>query len=50
MELASLGRMTTNEGDDNVRVSLSTYRRYIMNYFGGWRFIILSNLTIIVFT
>ena len=49
-ELASLGRMTTNEADDGVRVSLSTYKRYIMNYYGGWKFIILSNISIIVFT
>jgi ABC-type multidrug transport system fused ATPase/permease subunit len=50
LDLASLGRMTTNEGDDNVRVTFSTYRRYIMDYFGGWKFIITSNLTIIAFT
>jgi TRAP-type mannitol/chloroaromatic compound transport system permease small subunit len=49
-ERAVLGRMTTNEADDNVRVTFSTYRRYIMDYFGGWKFIILSNFTIIAFT
>lgn len=50
IELASIGKMTTNEADDAVRVSLSTYRRYFMDYFGGWKFIILSNLSIIMFT
>jgi ABC-type multidrug transport system fused ATPase/permease subunit len=42
--------MTTNEGDEELSVKWSTYRRYIMNYFGGWKFIILSNLSIIAFT
>jgi hypothetical protein len=49
-ERAVLGRMTTNEDDDNVRVTFSTYRRYIMDYFGGWKFIFFSNLAIIAFT
>ena len=42
--------MTTNEADDGARVSLSTYKRYFMNYYGGWKFIILSNVSIIAFT
>lgn len=50
VEKASIGRITTNEADDNVLVTFSTYQRYIMNYFGGWKFIILSNLAIIGFT
>ena len=42
--------MTTNEADEGMRVSLSTYKRYFMNYYGGWKFIILSNVSIIAFT
>jgi len=50
IERSVLGKMTTNEGDEELSVKFSTYKRYIMDYFGGWKFIILSNLSIIAFT
>lgn len=46
----SLGRMTTNENDQKLEVTYKTYQRYIFRYFGGWKFIITSNLAIIAFT
>lgn len=49
-ERASLGRITNLETDYNEKVTASTYKRYIFDYFGGWRFIIFSNLGIITFT
>jgi hypothetical protein len=49
-EKTILGKMTTNESEEELSVTFSTYKRYIMNYFGGWKFIILSNLSIIAFT
>ena len=33
-----------------MKVTFKTYKRYIMDYYGGWKFIILSNLAIIAFT
>ena len=48
-EKTSLGKMTTNERDQNTKVSFGTYRRYIMKYFGGWKFLIISNLAIIAY-
>lgn len=50
MEKQSIGRMTHLETDYEERVTSLTYKRYIFEYFGGWRFIIMSNLAIITFT
>ena len=48
-EKTSLGRMTSNEKDQNSQVTFATYKRYIMKYFGGWKFLLLSNVAIIAF-
>lgn len=46
----SLGRMTTNEADQKMVVTFSTYKRYIFEYLGGCKFIVLSNIAILAFT
>ena len=49
-EKQSMGKITNKELDYNEHVTINTYKRYIFDYFGGWRFIIVSNLGIITFT
>lgn len=49
-EKQSIGKITNKELDYNEHVTINTYKRYIFDYFGGWRFIIVSNLGIITFT
>ncbi len=50
LEKASVGRMTHQETDYDERVTAQTYKRYLFDYFGGWKFLFLSNLSIITFT
>lgn len=33
------GKMTTDEDDEMIEVNFATYKRYVMDYFGGWCFI-----------
>ena len=42
--------MTHQETDYDERVTAQTYKRYVFNYLGGWKFILLSNIAIITFT
>ena len=42
--------MTTKEDEKKMKVTYHTYKRYLFEYFGGWKFIFLSNLSIILFT
>jgi hypothetical protein len=43
-------KITTKDDEKKMKVTYHTYKRYSSEYFGGWKFIILSNLTIILFT
>ncbi len=36
------GKIMTDEDDEVIRVGFQSYKRYFMNYYGGWNFIIAS--------
>jgi len=42
--------MISNENDEVIKVTSQTYRDYIGKYFGGCKFIIISNIAMILFT
>ncbi len=35
----------TDEDNEVIRVGFQSYKRYFMNYYGGWNFIIASQLS-----
>jgi hypothetical protein len=41
-ETKNKGKMMTDEDNEVIRVGFQSYKRYFMNYYGGWKFIIAS--------
>ena len=41
-ETKNKGKMMTDEDNELIRVGFESYKRYFMNYNGGWSFIIAS--------
>ena len=44
-----MGKKTVDEAKQQKSVTFETYRNYIMNYHGGWKFLILANLAVMVY-
>ena len=44
------GKIITDEDDELIKIGFNTYKDYFMNYYGGWKFIILVNSAMVVFT
>jgi hypothetical protein len=36
------GKIISDENDEVIKIDFNCYKRYFMNYYGGWTFIILS--------
>lgn len=43
------GKIISDENDEIIKIDFNCYKRYFMNYYGGWTFIILSQLSMIFF-
>lgn len=43
------GKMMSNENDEVIQVNFGTYKRYFLEYYGGWRFVFTSQLAMILF-
>lgn len=43
------GKIISDENDELIKIDFKSYKRYFMNYYGGWSFIILSQLAMTLF-
>jgi ATP-binding cassette subfamily C (CFTR/MRP) protein 1 len=43
------GKMMSNENDEVIQVNFSTYYRYFIEYYGGWRFVFTSQIAMLLF-
>ena len=41
-DLLIKGKIISDENDEIIKIDFNCYKRYFMNYYGGWTFIILS--------
>jgi ABC-type multidrug transport system fused ATPase/permease subunit len=42
------GKMMTDEDDEIIEVNFGTYKRYVMDFYGGWCFIFMSQFAMIL--
>ena len=42
------GKMMTDEDDEIIEVNFGTYKRYVMDFYGGWSFIFMSQFAMIL--
>jgi hypothetical protein len=41
--------MMTKESDELIEVGFRTYARYFLDYYGGWHFVIVSQVAMMLF-